>query len=226
MTHQPSTAAPQAAQIVPASKPSTDKYIAVAGNIGAGKTTLVEFLKYRFDLTPFYEPNADNPFLTPFYGDMKRWAFHSQMYFLTHKFRLHQTLADQPGVVVQDRTIYEDAEIFAENLYRTRKMTTDEYRTYRTLYEGIIETLRPPDLMIYLRATVRTVRHRIRKRGRPEEQDVPLSYIRRLHDLYESWFDRYDRSPTLVIEVDRLDYIQDLVDRIEIIRTIQAHLDA
>lgn len=202
----------------------TDKYIAVAGNIGAGKTTLVEFLQYRFGLTPFYEPNADNPFLTSFYDDMKRWAFHSQMYFLSHKFRLHQTLAQLPGVVVQDRTIYEDAEIFAENLHRTRKMTDGEYQTYRTLYEGIIETLRPPDLMIYLRATVRTVRTRIRKRGRPEEQDLPLRYIKRLHTLYEEWFQRYDRSPTLVIEVDRLDYIQDLVDRLDLIKTIEQHL--
>ena len=96
------------------------KYIAVAGNIGAGKSTLVDFLRYRFDLTPFYEPNVDNPFLTDFYGDMKRWAFHSQMYFLAHKFRLHQELTDHSGTVVQDRTIYEDAEIFAEPLSLTK----------------------------------------------------------------------------------------------------------
>ena len=99
------------------------KYIAVAGNIGAGKSTLVDFLGYKFDLTPFHEPNADNPFLTPFYGDMKQWAFHSQMFFLAHKFRLHRELSDHPGTVVQDRTIYEDAEIFARNLYRSRRMT-------------------------------------------------------------------------------------------------------
>ena len=97
------------------------KYIAVAGNIGAGKSTLVDFLQYRFDLTPFAEPNADNPFLPSFYSDMKRWAFHSQMFFLAHKFKIHQDLSDHPGTVVQDRTIYEDAEIFAENLYRSKK---------------------------------------------------------------------------------------------------------
>jgi deoxyadenosine/deoxycytidine kinase len=200
------------------------KYIAVAGNIGAGKSTLTEFLQYRFGLTPFYEPNAGNPFLEHFYGDMKRWAFHSQIFFLTHKFRLHQELTDHPGTVVQDRTIYEDAEIFALNLYRSGQMSEAEHRTYRALYEAVIQTLRPPDLMIYLRADVRTVRRRIRLRGRPEEQNIPLTYIKRLHTLYEEWFERYDRSPTLVLPIDRLDYIQDLVDRIEIIRTIERYL--
>ena len=200
------------------------KYIAVAGNIGAGKSTLVDFLRYRFDLTPFHEPNADNPFLTPFYGDMKRWAFHSQMFFLAHKFRLHQELSDHPGTVVQDRTIYEDAEIFARNLYRSRRMTKAEFDTYFSMYESIIRTLRPPDLMIYLRASVRTVRKRIKLRGRPEEQSVSLSYIKRLHNLYEEWFEQYDRSPTLVIQVDKLDYIQDLVARIEVIKTIERYL--
>ncbi|MSP73307.1 MAG: deoxynucleoside kinase [Myxococcales bacterium] len=200
------------------------KYIAVAGNIGAGKSTLVDFLRYRFGLTPFFEPNAQNPYLTLFYDDMKRWAFHSQIYFLTHKFRLHQQLTDHPGTVVQDRTIYEDAEIFAQNLYRTKMMTPEEYATYRALYDAIIGTLRPPDLMIYLRADVRTVRRRIKLRGRPEEQSLPVPYLRRLHDLYEDWFARYDRSPTLVIPIDKLDYIEDLVDRIEIIRTIERYL--
>lgn len=200
------------------------KYIAVAGNIGAGKSTLVDFLRYRFDLTPFHEPNADNPFLKDFYADMKRWAFPSQMYFLAHKFRLHQELTDHPGTVVQDRTIYEDAEIFAENLHRSRKMSNKEYQTYRDMYAAIVRTLRPPDLMIYLRAEVRTVRKRIRLRGRPEEQDIPLRYIRRLHTLYEEWFERYDRSPTLVIQIDKLDYIQDMVDRIEVIKTIEKYL--
>lgn len=200
------------------------RYIAVAGNIGAGKSTLVDFLRYRFALTPFHEPNADNPFLTDFYSDMQRWAFHSQLYFLTHKFRLHQALTDHPGTVVQDRTIYEDAEIFAENLFRSGFMSPAEHGVYRTLYEGIVRTLRPPDLMIYLRAEVKTVRRRIRLRGRPEEQEVPLAYIKQLHALYEDWFARYDRGPTLIIPVDRLDYIQDMVDRIEIIKTIERYL--
>ena len=200
------------------------KYIAVAGNIGAGKSTLVDFLQYRFNLTPFHEPNADNPFLRDFYGDMRRWAFHSQMYFLAHKFRLHQELSDHPGTVVQDRTIYEDAEIFAKNLFLSRRMKASEYETYCNMYASIVKTLRPPDLMIYLRASVRTVRKRIKLRGRPEEQNVSLRYIRRLNELYEDWFENYDRSPTLVIQVDKLDYIQDLVARIEVIKTLEKYL--
>ncbi len=200
------------------------KYIAVAGNIGAGKSTLVDFLCERFGLAPFHEPNDENPFIVPFYGDMKRWAFHSQMYFLTHKFRLHQELSDCPHAVVQDRTIYEDAEIFATNLFMQGLMTKDEFAVYRALYDAIIKTLRPPDLMIYLKASVRTVRTRIRRRGRPEEQDMPLAYVRRLNKLYEDWFARYDRSPTLVLQVDRLDYLQDLVDRLDVIQTIEQYL--
>jgi deoxyadenosine/deoxycytidine kinase len=200
------------------------KYIAVAGNIGAGKSTLVDFLRQRFGLTPFFEPNAGNPFLPLFYQDMRRWAFHSQIFFLTHKFRLHQQLAHHPGTVIQDRTIYEDAEIFALNLYRTGMMTPEEHETYRVMYEGIIQTLRPPDLMIYLRASVPTVRRRIRLRGRPEEQALPLDYIKRLHALYEGWFERYDRSPTMVLPIDKLDYIQDLIAHIEFINTVEKYL--
>jgi deoxyadenosine/deoxycytidine kinase len=200
------------------------KYIAVAGNIGAGKSTLVDFLRQRFGLTPFFEPNADNPFLPLFYDDMQRWAFHSQIYFLTHKFRLHQQLTRHSGTVIQDRTIYEDAEIFAENLYRTGMMSPAEYATYRAMYDGITRTLRPPDLMIYLRASVRTVRRRIRLRGRPEEQALPLDYIKRLHNLYEGWFETYDRSPTLVIPIDKLDYIQDMLAHIDFITTVEKYL--
>ncbi|MBU1429151.1 deoxynucleoside kinase [Myxococcota bacterium] len=192
--------------------------------MGAGKSTLVRFLEAHFGLTPFHEPNEANPFLSLFYEDMSRWAFHSQIFFLTHKFRLHQELTHHPGTVVQDRTIYEDAEIFAENLYRSGLMTEDEHETYREMYEAIVQTLRPPDLMIYLRAEVKTVRRRIRYRGRPEEKNLPLKYVQRLHALYEEWFDRYDRSPTLVIQVDRLDYIQDLEAHIELTRQIAAYL--
>lgn len=204
--------------------PGPRKYIAVAGNMGAGKSTLVRFLQTHFGLTPFHEPNEENPFLGLFYEDMARWAFHSQMFFLTHKFRLHQELTHHPGTVVQDRTIYEDAEIFAENLYRSGQMTEAEHETYREMYEAIVRTLRPPDLMIYLRAEVKTVRRRIRYRGRPEEQNLPLKYVKQLHLLYEEWFERYNHSPTLVIQVDRLDYIQDLEAHIELTRRIAEYL--
>ncbi len=202
------------------------KYIAIAGNMGAGKSSLVRFLCSHYKLRPFYEANEENPYLKDFYGDMQRWAFHSQVHFLAGKFRIHQELelVRQRDTVVQDRTIYEDAEIFAYNLYRSRKIATRDDLTYRALYESIVRSLRPPDLMIYLRANIRTVRKRIKLRGRPEEQSVPLSYVRRLQELYEEWFARYDHSPTLEIETDKMDYITDLIDRIDLQNKIRRYV--
>lgn len=204
------------------------RFIAVAGNMGAGKSTLVDFLERRFHVRPFYEPNESNPYLTDFYGDMPRWAFQSQAWFLTAKFRIHQQiqrcLSGEGGTFVQDRTIYEDAEIFAENLYRSKILPERDYHSYRALYETILESLPPPDLLIYLKCSVRAVRQRIRLRGRPEEQAVPLAYVRRLHDLYEEWFARYTLSPTLVIDSERLDYVSDLVHRFDLSRTIERYI--
>lgn len=198
------------------------RFIAVAGNIGAGKSTLVGFLSRTYGLRPYYEPNDTNPYLEDFYADMKRWAFHSQTYFLSTKFRIHQQLSQVEEAVIQDRTIYEDAEIFAENLYRQRKMSKRDYETYRALYEAIITELRPPTLMIYLRCGMRTTRRRIRERGRPEEQAIPRRYLERLQALYEEWFERYDLSDTLVVDTDELDYLEDLVDRLDLFERIEA----
>jgi len=125
---------------------------------------------------------------------------------------------------VQDRSIYEDAEIFAHNLHRCRKMTTRDYETYQALYRSILRSLRPPDVMIYLRGSLRTIRRRIAARGRPEEQQVPVSYLRRLNGLYEEWFQRYEHSPTLVVETDNMDYATDLLDRLDLLRRIQHYL--
>lgn len=201
------------------------RFIAVAGNIGAGKSTLVDFLSHHYGLRPYFEPNDENPYFKDFYADMKQWAFHSQLFFLSAKFRLHQQLSRVEQAVIQDRTIYEDAEIFAENLYRQRKMSKRDYQTYRRLYEAIIEELRPPNLMIYLRCGMRTLNKRIRLRGRPEEQAIPRSYLMRLQELYEDWFSRYDLSETLVIDTDHIDYIQDLVDRIDLFQKIESNLE-
>ena len=199
------------------------KYIAVAGNMGAGKSSLVHFLCSHFDVEPFYEPNEENPYLKDFYVDMRRLAFHSQVHFLCHKFRIHQALARARGrrTVVQDRTIYEDAEIFAYNLHRSRRMSKRDFETYMALYHSMLDALEPPDLLIYLSAPLRTIRQRIKLRGRPEEQEVPVSYIRRLNQLYEEWFSRYDLSPTVVIQTERMDYVTDLMDRLDLIETIE-----
>ena len=203
---------------------ATQKFIAIAGNIGAGKTELTEFLFRRYGLKPFYEPNDQNPYLEDFYADMKTWAYRSQLFFLTHKFRLHLSLQGEPGAVVQDRTIYEDAEIFARNLYRQKLIDKRDFDTYWELYQSIGRALRPPDLMIQLRCPVRTLRQRIRARGRSFEQDIPAAYLRRLNLLYEDWYARYDLSPVLRLEIDKLDYLTDLVDRVDLLDRIEHYL--
>ena len=196
------------------------KFVAIAGNMGAGKTSLVSYLHNRYGFEPVYEPFNTNPYLDDFYKDMKAWAFHSQLYFLTHKFRLHHGLSQSPGTVVQDRTIYEDAEIFATNLARGRFMNKRDFGTYMELYEAMKEALQPPDLLIYLKCDVRAIRKRIKVRGRKSEQSIPVSYIRRLNSLYDEWIERYDASPVLVWDSGRLDYLTDLVDRIEFERAL------
>lgn len=191
------------------------RFIAVAGNIGSGKTSLVEFLHSHYGFKPVYEPYIDNPYLDDFYVDMKQWAFHSQLYFLTHKFRLHLALDQHPETVVLDRTIFEDAEIFCKNLHQMRKINKRDYKLYRQLLDTMTSVIRPPDLLIYLRCSVRAVRRRIKKRGRASEQDIPTAYLQKLNRLYEDWMGRYDRSPVLVWDSERMDYLTDLVDQIE-----------
>ncbi len=192
--------------------------------MGVGKSTLVEFLSRTYDIHPFYEPDEDNPYLADFYQDMKRWSFHSQLYFLSNKFRLHQELDQAPGVVVLDRTIFEDAEIFATALHDMRRMDDRDWQTYRKFYESILDAIKPPDLMIYLRCSMRTLRKRIKLRGREMERDVPLSYLKRLDGLYEKWIASYSMSDVLVLDTDNLDYVHDLVHRLDIMERIEAVL--
>ena len=198
--------------------------IAIAGNMGTGKSTLVDFLARTYGVMPFYEPNDENPYLGDFYKDMKRWAFQSQLYFLSNKFRLHQELDRQPGVVALDRTIFEDAEIFATALHQMRKISKRDWATYQGMYAAILDAIKPPDLMIYLRCSMRTLRKRICLRGRAMEQDVPLAYLKRLERLYEEWIASYGMSDVLVLETDKLDYIHDLVHRLDVMERIEAVL--
>lgn len=201
------------------------RYIAVAGNMGSGKSSLVEFLCRRYThIRPFYERNEENPYLADFYRDMGSWAFHSQVYFLTLKFRVHQELDACPQTVIQDRTIYEDAEVFAENLHRRGYLTGRDYRAYRLLYETVTASLNPPDLLIYLKSNLRTIKRRIRLRGRTYEEGIEPGYLKDLNRLYHRWIDRYALSPVLTLEVDRLDFLNDLVDRIELLEAIEKHL--
>jgi deoxyadenosine/deoxycytidine kinase len=198
-----------------------NRSIAIAGNIGAGKSTLVEFLERHYGIVAFYEPNEENPYLEDFYRDMRGFAFRSQLYFLASKFRLHQAFDRQAGVVALDRTIFEDAEVFATALYQMRKISTRDWGTYRSLYEGILEAIRPPDLLIYLRCSIPMLRRRIRLRGRVMEQGMSLAYVKRLQALYDDWIARYRMSDVLVLETDRLDYVNDLVHRLDVMRRIE-----
>jgi deoxyadenosine/deoxycytidine kinase len=200
---------------------SQRKFIAIAGNIGAGKSSLLDFLTSTYDAVPFYEPNDENPYLEDFYGDMSRWAFASQLYFLSSKFRIHQEADRVNGVVIQDRTIFEDAEIFATALHQMRKIDRRDWGTYWSFYETILRAIQPPDLMIYLRCSMRTLRRRIRLRGRPMEQDIPLSYLKRLERLYEEWIAGYDMGEVLIIDSGRMDFVSDLIDRHDVRQRIE-----
>lgn len=200
------------------------QYIAIAGNMGAGKSSLVEFLCHHFKVEPFYEPNDMNPFLPLFYKDMKRWAFHSQMFFLTQKFRIHHELDHHPGAVIQDRSIYEDAEIFAHNLYRQGCMSKDEYHAYRNLYDVMLEKINPPDLLIYLHCSVGNLKKRIVKRGRVMEKKVPDEYLHRLERYYRRWLKKYDKSPVIEISTDKMDYLEDFIHQMDVLEKIRKYI--
>jgi deoxyadenosine/deoxycytidine kinase len=200
------------------------RYVAVAGTIGAGKTSLVAWLVKRYGLIPFYEPNETNPYLSDFYADMATWAFHSQAFFLAHKLKLHQQLAASERPAVIDRTIYEDAEIFARNLHAQGHLSKRDWAVYRELYEGICRSLRPPDVLIALTCPLATAKKRIARRGRAMEREIPDAYLRRLHRLYARWFATYDLSPIVRIDTGKLDYVEDLVDLIDLTRTLDAAL--
>ena len=184
------------------------KFIAVAGNIGVGKSTLTTMLSERLGWEPFFEAVAENPYLADFYQDMRQWSFHSQVFFLSRRLRDHRQILDRPGTVVQDRSVYEDAEIFAENLFRQGQMTERDYRTYRGLYEAMALFLPPPDLVVYLRASVPTLLKRIRRRGRDFERRVSAEYLEQLNRLYEEWTERFSLCPVLTVPSDNLDFVQ------------------
>jgi len=184
-----------------------DRFIVVAGNIGSGKTTLVEILSQRLGFKPFFEPHQENPYLADFYEDMKRWSYHSQVYFLTQRLKIHKELLLAEGSVVQDRSVYEDAEIFARNLYLQGDLNLRDYSVYQNLYHILAALLPPPNLMVYLRASVDTLQHRIAKRGRDYEVGISREYLTRLNELYEDWMNAFDQCPVLIINTDNLDLV-------------------
>jgi deoxyadenosine/deoxycytidine kinase len=204
--------------------PPVKKYVAVAGNIGVGKSTLVKLLCRHLSWQPFYEPEAENPYLADFYSDMRAWAFQSQVFFLTRRLRAHRQLLDHPTSVIQDRTVYEDAEIFAENLYRQGLMDDRDYRSYSELYHVLMEFLPPPDLVIYLRASVDTLIERIAHRGRKYEREISRDYLAQLNEQYEEWVAGFNLCPLLSVPADDLDYVAHPAHLNLVVRKVQEKL--
>ena len=186
----------------------TKRFVAVAGNIGVGKSSLTHLLATRLGWEPFFEAVDDNPYLADFYGDMQRWSFHSQIFFLSRRLHHHNELLQRPHSVIQDRSVYEDAEIFACNLHRQGLMDERDYASYRELYQVLCALVPPPDLLIYLRATVPTLIERIRHRGRDYEQTIEPCYLEQLNALYDAWIDAFSLCPVLTIEADNLDFVR------------------
>lgn len=182
-------------------------FIAVAGNIGTGKTTLTQMLSRRFGWTPHFEAVKDNPYLVDFYSDMSRWSFPLQIFFLNNRFRAHQNISLGEKSAIQDRSIYEDANIFARNLHEQGLMSERDYQNYLELYNTMCQFLAPPDLVIYLKKSLPKLRERISSRGRDYEQNIPDEYLLNLSRYYDDWLERYDLGKKLIIESDGLDFL-------------------
>ncbi|MCA9868283.1 MAG: deoxynucleoside kinase [Anaerolineales bacterium] len=183
-------------------------FVTIAGNIGVGKSSLVALLSRKLGWEPVFEAVEDNPYLADFYEDMNRWSFHSQVYFLVRRLKQHHDLLQQPNAVLQDRSVYEDAEIFARNLFRQGHLSERDWLSYYELYQTLAHLLKPPDLVIYLRASMPTLRRRIAGRGREYERNIADSYLQDLNQLYDEWVSNFRLSPVLTVDTDNLDYVQ------------------
>jgi len=186
----------------------TKYFVAIAGNIGVGKSTLTTLMTQKLGWDPFFEAVEENPYLADFYKDMSRWSFHSQAFFLSRRLQQHYELLQRADSVLQDRSVYEDAEIFARNLYRQGHMSRRDWQTYYDLYTILSQLLTPPHLVVYLKASVPTLLRRIAQRGREYERTISADYLSALNDLYDDWVARFALCPVLTVETDNLDYVQ------------------
>jgi len=205
------------------SKQGKTKYIAIAGNIGAGKSSLTGLLAKHFGWKAFYESVDDNPYLSDFYEDMRRWSFNLQIYFLSSRFKHQKEMLGEKGSLVQDRTIYEDVEIFAKNLHEMGLMSDRDYKNYCALFDEMAHYLEAPDLLIYLRAEVPTLVRQIQQRGREYENTIRIEYLERLNRLYEDWIERYDQQK-LIIDTDNLDFVNNQDDLGKVLELIEQRL--
>ena len=199
-------------------------HIAVAGNIGSGKTTLTNLLSRQFAWQAHYEDVDDNPYLDDFYNDMQRWSFNLQIYFLNSRFNHMLEIKKSKKTIIQDRTIYEDAYIFAPNLHSMGLMSTRDFENYFTLFNLVSSLIEPPDLVIYLRASVPTLVRQIEKRGRKYEDNIRLDYLRKLNERYESWVEAYNMGKIMVIDVDSTNFIDKSEDLSQVIDKVNAEL--
>jgi len=200
-------------------------HIAVAGNIGSGKTTLTKLLAKHYNWKPHFEDVDDNPYLNDFYHEMERWSFNLQVYFLNSRFNQVTDIRKSGETVIQDRTIYEDAHIFAPNLNDMGLMTQRDFDTYKSLF-GLMETfVQAPDLLIYLRADISTLVSQIHKRGRDYENTISIDYLSRLNERYEAWISSYDKGNLLIIDVDNIDFVNNPEDLGEIINKVESQVN-
>jgi len=199
-------------------------HIAIVGNIGAGKTTLTELLSKHFTWEAQFEAVDNNPYLEDFYGDMKRWSFNLQIYFLNSRFQQLIELQKGDKNIIQDRTIYEDAYIFAENLHDMGLMSSRDYENYRAIFDNITSFIKPPDLLIYLKASVPTLVNNIQRRGREYESGIRLDYLSKLNDKYKKWIDNYKEGQLLVLDKDNLDFANNPEDLGFIIQSIEREI--
>lgn len=199
------------------------KYIAIAGNIGAGKSSLTSLLGKNFGWRTYFESVDDNPYLSDFYEDMRRWSFNLQIYFLSSRFQHQKKLMEITESIIQDRTIYEDVEIFAKNLHEMGLMSDRDYKNYCALFNEMVHYLQAPDLLIYLRAEVPTLVRQIQQRGREYENTIRIEYLERLNRLYEDWIDRYNQEK-LIIDTDNLDFVNNQDDLGKVLELIEQRL--
>ena len=200
-------------------------HVAIAGNIGAGKTTLTKLLAKHYKWDPHYESVDENPYLDDFYGEMERWSFNLQVYFLNSRFRQILELRETGKNIIQDRTIYEDANIFAPNLHAMGLMTNRDFSNYSSLFELMENLVTPPDLLIYLRANIETLVGQIHKRGRSYENSISIDYLSRLNERYEAWVTKYSKGKILIIDVDNLNFVDNPEDLASVIERIDAQIN-
>lgn len=200
------------------------KHIAISGNIGSGKSTLAEKLAKHYGWIPLFESVDNNPYLRDFYEDMSRWAFHLQVYFLNSRFRQINEIRNSEKTIVQDRTIYEDAHIFAANLLKSGHISERDYQSYFDVFNSMIEFVKPPDLLIYLRADIPKLVKQIEKRGRDFEYAIRIDYLKNLNEHYETWINNYTQGKLLIIDVNKLDFVERVEDFAYVISKVDYEL--